>query len=295
MTAAKPSYEPSLARYLAQINRFPMLDEAEEAALARRYRETGDEAAARRLVTSHLRLVAKLALGYRGYGLPLADLISEGAIGMLKALKRFDPDRGIRLASYAKWWIRAQIQEYVLRSSSLVKIGTTAAEKKLFFNLRKLKARLGELDGTNISPESTARIAAALGVREADVMQMNARLSAADDSLNAAFDDGNGEWQDALADESENQEAALARRDEADDRRGLLNLALAHLHPREREIIRARYLTEKAVPLEVLAGRYGVTPQRIRQIELAAVEQLQSTVRRLVAGRSRSATTQRAA
>jgi RNA polymerase sigma-32 factor len=295
MTPAKQSREPALVRYLAEIARFPMLEEAQEIALARRYRESGDEAAARRLVTSHLRLVAKIALGYRGYGLPLADLISEGAVGMLKALKRFDPDRGIRLASYAKWWIRAQIQEYVLRSSSLVKMGTTAAEKKLFFNLRKLKARWGEFDGANISTESITRIAAVLGVRESDVMQMNARLSAADDSLNAAFAEGEGEWQDALADESENQEATLARRDEADQRRELLNLALAHLNPREREIVRERYLREKAIPLAVLADRYGVTPQRIRQIELAAVEQLQSTVRRLAAGRPISATTQRAA
>ena len=290
----KYSLDRSLSRYLARLAQFPMLEEQEENALARRYRETGDETAAHRLVTSHLRLVAKIAFGYRGYGLPVADLISEGEIGMLKAVHRFVPDRGVRLASYAKWWIRAEIQEYVLHSWSLVKLGTTAAQKKLFFNLRRVKAQLGAFEGTELSTENARRIATTLDVREADVVQMNARFSARDDSLNVGLAEDDRQWQDRLADDSESQEAVLMRRDEARQRHELLERAMVHLTAREGEIVRARRLTEKPLPFAVLAARYNVTPQRVRQIEVGAIGKLQALMKQLALNGS-TPVTQRAA
>lgn len=265
--------EPWLARYLAEAARAPMLEKAEERCLALRYRERGDRAAADRLVTSHLRLVAKIALGYRGYGLPVADLVAEGGIGLMKAIERFDPQRGFRLSSYARWWIRAQIHEYVLASWSLVKMGTTNAQKKLFFNLRRLKARLHEIDG-GISPEAVRTIARDLDVPEADVVQMNGRLAVGEVSLNAPVGEEEDDWQDRLADDSENQEAMLARRDEMRHRRETLASGLTLLAPRAREIIHARHLREEPVSLAILAARYGVTPKRVRQIEEKAIATL---------------------
>jgi RNA polymerase sigma-32 factor len=272
--------EPELARYLTQIARYPMLDEQEENALARRYRSAADRSAADRLVTSHLRLVAKIAFGYRGYGLPTADLIAEGGLGLVKAVERFDPDRGVRLSAYARFWIRAQIQAYVLATWSLVKIGTTGAQKKLFFNLRRLKAQLQEIDNA-ISPEAASKIARALDVTETEVVEMNWRLSATETSLNAAVaEDGDGDWQDRLADESEDQEAVMTRCDELRHRRESLAAALTQLTPRAREIIRERYLCEEPVSLAVLAARYGVTPQRVRQIEDEAIAKLRGNTER---------------
>ncbi|HEX4195462.1 MAG TPA: RNA polymerase sigma factor RpoH [Stellaceae bacterium] len=275
------SIEPWLARYLAEIARTPMLDEPEEYRLATQYRTQGDRAAADRLVTSHLRLVAKIALGYRGYGLPLADLIAEGGVGLVKAVDRFDPERGFRLSSYARWWIRAEIHEYVLASWSLVKLGTTAAQKKLFFNLRRLKAQLQEFD-SGISPEATRKIASVLEVSETEVVQMNGRLAARQISLNAAIgDDEESDWEDRLADDSEDQETALVRCDELRHRRENLAIALSQLAPRAQEIIRARYLRDEPVPLAILANRYGITPQRVRQIEDDAVRKLRARLQQL--------------
>ena len=279
MSRVAASVQPWLARYLATVTRLPMLDELEELRLARRYRDTGDKKAADRLVTSHLRLVAKIALGYRGYGLPIADLAAEGGVGLVKAVKRFDPARGVRLSSYARWWIRAQIQEYVLASWSMVKMGTTAAEKKLFFNLRRLKAELREID-SGISPEAVRTIASKLEVPEADVLQMNGRLAARESSLDAPFAEGeDGDWQDRLPDDGEDQESATARCDEVRKHRILVQKGLMHLAPRARDIIRERYLRDDPVPLSILASRYGVTPQRIRQIEEKAIADLRSHAR----------------
>lgn len=280
------SVEPELARYLAKIARYPMLEEQEENALARRYRGNGDRSAADRLITSHLRLVAKIAIGHRGYGLPLADLIAEGSLGLVKAVDRFDPERGVRLSSYARWWIRAQIHEYVLASWSLVKIGTTGAQKKLFFNLRRLKAQLQEID-SGISPEAAARIAKELDVSETEVVEMNWRLSAGETSLNAAVaNDGEGDWQDRLADERDDQEAVATQCDELLHRRESLAAALAQLTPRAREIVRERYLREQPVTLTILAARYGITPQRVRQIEVEAITKLRAHAARSARDRS---------
>jgi RNA polymerase sigma-32 factor len=278
--------EPGLARYLAEIARYPMLEEQEESVLARRYRGEGDRSAADRLITSHLRLVAKIALSYRGYGFPIADLIAEGGLGLVKAVERFDPDRGVRLSSYARFWIRAQIHEYVVASWSLVKMGTTGAQKKLFFNLRRLKAQLQEIDN-GISPEAASRIASALNVTETEVVEMNWRLAATETSLNAAVaEEGDGDWQDRLADEREDQEAVMTRCDELQHRRDSLAAALTQLAPRAREIIRERYLRDEPVSLAILAARYGVTPQRVRQIEEEAIAKLRSHATRITRLRS---------
>ncbi len=274
------SAEGNLARYLQEIRKFPMLQPEEEYMLAKRWREHGDPDAAQRLVTSHLRLVAKIAMGYRGYGLPLSELISEGNVGMMQAVKRFDPDRGFRLATYAMWWIRASIQEYILHSWSLVKMGTTAAQKKLFFNLRKLKGQLQAIDEGDLSPEHVKKIATELGVAEADVVSMNRRLAAPDHSLNAPLrSDGEGEWQDWLVDEDEDQETTLGDRQELGLRRDLLRSAMSHLTERERDILIERRLREVPTTLEDLSQKYGISRERVRQIEVRAFEKLQKSIR----------------
>jgi len=284
------SGEGSLTRYLQEIRKFPMLEPEEEYMLAKRWKEREDSEAAHRLVTSHLRLVAKIAMGYRGYGLPLSELISEGNVGMMQAVKRFDPDRGFRLATYAMWWIRAAIQEYILHSWSLVKMGTTAAQKKLFFNLRKLKGQLQAVEDGDLSPENLKKIATELDVPEADVISMNRRLASPDHSLNAPLrSDSEGEWQDWLVDETESQEAKLADRQELGLRRDLLEKALTHLNERERHILGERRLKENPTTLEDLSQHYGISRERVRQIEVRAFEKLQKAIkaaaieRRLVA------------
>ena len=281
-THALPSIssEGNLSRYLQEIRKFPMLQPEEEYMLAKRWREHGDPGAAHRLVTSHLRLVAKIAMGYRGYGLPLSELISEGNVGMMQAVKRFDPDRGFRLATYAMWWIRASIQEYILHSWSLVKMGTTAAQKKLFFNLRKLKGQLQAIDDGDLSPENVRKIATELGVPEADVVSMNRRLAAPDHSLNAPLrSDGEGEWQDWLVDDVEDQETSLGERQELGLRRDLLRGALSHLTPRERDILAERRLRDVPTTLEDLSQKYGISRERVRQIEVRAFEKLQKAIK----------------
>ena len=281
-THALPSVarEGNLARYLAEIRRFPMLAPEEEYMLAKSWREHGDKDAAHKLVTSHLRLVAKIAIGYRGYGLPLSELISEGNVGMMQAVKRFDPDRGFRLATYAMWWIRAAIQEYVLHSWSLVKMGTTAAQKKLFFNLRKIKGQLQAIEDGDLSPENVKRIAKELAVPESDVVSMNRRLSAPDNSLNAPLRaDGDGEWQDWLVDEGPTQEARLGDRQELGLRRDLLRTAMTHLTARERDILVERRLKDEPATLEDLSRRYGISRERVRQIEVRAFEKLQRAIK----------------
>jgi RNA polymerase sigma-32 factor len=275
-----PAPTRGLGLLLSEIRKFPMLQPEEEYMLAKRWREHGDPGAAQRLVTSHLRLVAKIAMGYRGYGLPLSELISEGNVGMMQAVKRFDPDRGFRLATYAMWWIRASIQEYILHSWSLVKMGTTAAQKKLFFNLRKLKGQLQAIDEGDLSPENVRKIATELGVPEADVISMNRRLAAPDHSLNAPLRaDGEGEWQDWLVDDVEDQETSLSERQELSLRRDLLRGAMAHLTPRERDILVARRLTEVPTTLEDLSQKYGISRERVRQIEVRAFEKLQKAIK----------------
>ena len=275
--------ESNLTRYLQEIRRFPMLDVGEEFMLAKAWREHGDTDAAHRLVTSHLRLVAKIAMGYRGYGLPLSELISEGNVGMMQAVKRFDPDRGFRLATYAMWWIRASIQEFILHSWSLVKIGTTAAQKKLFFNLRKLKGQLQAIDEGDLSAEHVRSIAEKLDVPEADVVDMNRRLRAPDHSLNAPLRaDAEMEWQDTLVDESDSQEVGLMQRQELGKRRQLLNDAIETLNERERRIFTERHLRESPTTLEELSRLYGVSRERIRQIEERAFEKIQKAVRKMV-------------
>jgi len=270
----------SLSRYLQDIRRFPMLSPEEEYRLAKQYHESADERAVERLVTSHLRLVAKIAMGYRGYGLPLGELIGEGNVGMMLAVKRFDPDRGFRLATYAMWWIRAAIQEYILHSWSLVKIGTTAAQKKLFFNLRRLKSQMRALDDGDLSPEIVAGIAKRLGVSDGEVINMNRRLASPDRSLNAPLRiDGEGEWQDRLVDERDDQEVELARREERGTRRHLLADALMTLNTRERNVLIERRLRESPVTLEDLSQRYGISRERVRQIEVKAFEKLQKSVK----------------
>ena len=248
--------------------------------LAKSWRERDDVAAAHKLVTSHLRLVAKIAMGYRGYGLPLSELISEGNVGMMQAVKRFDPDRGFRLATYAMWWIRAAIQEYILHSWSLVKMGTTAAQKKLFFNLRKLKGQMRAIEEGDLAPEQVTHIADTLGVPEDDVVQMNRRLAAPDHSLNAPLRiDGDGEWQDWLVDESESQEDLLAESEELGKRRTLLVSAMENLNERERHILEERRLKEDPTTLEELSQEYGISRERVRQIEVRAFEKLQKAIR----------------
>ncbi len=272
--------ESNLARYLQEIRKFPMLDADEEYMLAKRWREHGDTEAAHRLVTSHLRLVAKIAMGYRGYGLPINELISEGNVGMMQAVKRFDPDRGFRLATYAMWWIRAAIQEYILHSWSLVKMGTTAAQKKLFFNLRKLKGQLQAIEEGDMSPENVKKIAQELDVSEDEVVSMNRRLASPDHSLNAPLRiDGEGEWQDWLVDERESQEAALAEREELSKRRKLLTHAMKSLNERERNILTERRLKDEPTTLEDLSKEYGISRERVRQIEVRAFEKLQKSIR----------------
>ncbi len=270
----------NLSRYLQEIRQFPMLEPEEEYMLAKSWREHGDTEAAHRLVTSHLRLVAKIAMGYRGYGLPVNELISEGNVGMMQAVKRFDPDRGFRLATYAMWWIRAAIQEYILHSWSLVKIGTTAAQKKLFFNLRKLKGQLQAIEEGDLSPENVKKIATDLGVPEEEVVNMNRRLAAPDHSLNAPLRvDGEGEWQDWLVDETESQEIRLAERQELGKRKRLLARAMDQLNERERHILTERRLKDEPTTLEDLSRVYGISRERVRQIEVRAFEKLQKAIR----------------
>jgi RNA polymerase sigma-32 factor len=283
-TPALPSIasEGALARYLQEIRRFPLLQADEEYMLAKRWREHEDPEAAHRLVTSHLRLVAKIAMGYRGYGLPLSELISEGNVGMMQAVKRFDPDRGFRLATYAMWWIRASIQEYILHSWSLVKIGTTAAQKKLFFNLRRLKGQIQAIEEGDLTPEHVAKIAKELDVPESDVVSMNRRLMAPDNSLNAplrADGDGEGEWQDWLVDDEASQESKLGDRQELGLRRDLLKTAMSHLNERERDILAERRLKENPTTLEDLSAKYGISRERVRQIEVRAFEKLQKAIK----------------
>jgi RNA polymerase sigma-32 factor len=274
------SSEGNLSRYLQEIRKFPMLAPDEEFMLAKRWTEHEDTQAAHKLVTSHLRLVAKIAMGYRGYGLPLSELISEGNVGMMQAVKRFDPDRGFRLATYAMWWIRAAIQEYILHSWSLVKIGTTAAQKKLFFNLRKLKGQLQAIEEGDLSPENVASIATTLDVPEADVISMNRRLASPDHSLNAPLrSDSEGEWQDWLVDEGESQEAKLGDRQELGLRRDLLAKAMSHLNERERDILTHRRLREQPTTLEDLSQKYDISRERVRQIEVRAFEKLQKAIK----------------
>ena len=273
-----------LTRYLEEIRQFPMLEPQQEYMLAKRWREHGDRDAAHELVTSHLRLVARIAMGYRGYGLPVGEVISEGNVGLMQAVKRFDPDKGFRLATYAMWWIRAAIQEYILRSWSLVKMGTTAAQKKLFFNLRKIKGQLKALDEGDLRPDQVKQIATRLGVSEEDVVSMNRRL-AGDSSLNAPVrnDAESGEWQDWLVDETMDQETALAESEERDNRRGMLNDALKGLNERERRVFEARRLAEEPLTLEELSAEFGVSRERIRQIEVRAFEKVQKAVTKAAA------------
>jgi RNA polymerase sigma-32 factor len=276
-----------LTRYLEEIRQFPMLEPQEEYMLAKSWREHGDRDAAHRLVTSHLRLVARIAMGYRGYGLPIGEVMSEGNVGLMQAVKRFDPDKGFRLATYAMWWIRAAIQEYILRSWSLVKMGTTAAQKKLFFNLRKIKGQLKALDEGDLRPDQVKRIATQLGVTEEDVVSMNRRL-AGDSSLNAPVrnDSESGEWQDWLVDETMDQETALAESEEKENRRALLNNALKGLNERERRVFEARRLAEDPLTLEELSAEFGVSRERIRQIEVRAFEKVQKAVQKAAAAQA---------
>ncbi|MEK9531717.1 MAG: RNA polymerase sigma factor RpoH [Alphaproteobacteria bacterium] len=272
----------NLSKYLSRIRSFPMLDKDEEYMLAKSWSERDDVEAAHKLVTSHLRLVAKIAMGYRGYGLPLSDLISEGNIGMMHAVKKFDPERGFRLATYAMWWIKASIQEYILRSWSLVKIGTTAAQKKLFFNLRRLKGKIDAIDGGDLKPEQVTYIADTLEVAETEVISMNQRMSGGDKSLNtpmASDIDGGGEWQDWIEDDRENQEVEFAEREEFEAQYSVMREALESLNPREQRIIHARRLTEPALTLEELSEEFNVSRERVRQIEVRAFEKLSQAVK----------------
>tara|TARA_B100000029_G_scaffold494893_1_gene559217 strand:- start:479 stop:1375 length:897 start_codon:yes stop_codon:yes gene_type:complete len=274
------SPEGGLSRYLQEIRNFPMLDAEEEYILAKRWREHDDVDSAHTLVTSHLRLVAKIAMGYRGYGLPVGELISEGNVGLMQAVKRFEPDKGFRLATYAMWWIRASIQEYILRSWSLVKMGTTTAQKKLFFNLRKLKGQLKAIEEGDLHPDTVKTIADKLDVSEDDVVQMNRRLSGADHSLNAPMRvDGEGEWQDWLVDETPNQETVLGETEELGKRRDLLADAMQTLNERERQILTERRLKDDPSTLEDLSKEFGISRERVRQIEVRAFEKLQKAIR----------------
>ncbi len=284
-SAALPvlSGENGLSRYLREIRRFPMLEPQEEYMLAKRWREHEDPEAAHKLVTSHLRLVAKIAMGYRGYGLPIGEVISEGNVGLMQAVKRFEPERGFRLATYAMWWIRASIQEYILRSWSLVKMGTTASQKKLFFNLRKAKSQISALDEGDLRPEQVDTIATRLGVSKQDVIDMNRRMSG-DSSLNAPLrEEGEGEWQDWLVDDSASQENLLVDREEADNRHVALHRALGVLNDRERRIFEARRLTDDPITLEQLSDEFDISRERVRQIEVRAFEKVQAAVKAGVA------------
>ena len=270
------SGEAGLSRYLTEIRKFPLLSAEDEYMFAKRWKEHEDPEAARRLVTSHLRLVAKIAMGYRGYGLPVSEIVSEGNVGLMQAVKRFEPDKGFRLATYAMWWIRASIQEYVLRSWSMVKLGTTAAQKKLFFNLRKAKSNIGAIEEGDLTPEHVATLSDRLGVTPTEVTEMNRRLSGPDASLNAPLrSESESEWQDWLADDTADQETRLAEREEMDDRHTLLVNAMKDLTERERDIIQARRLQDEPVTLEDLSQKYGVSRERVRQIEVRAFEKLQ--------------------
>jgi RNA polymerase sigma-32 factor len=285
-TAALPilTAESGLTRYLEEIRRFPMLEPQDEYMLAKRWREHGDRDAAHKLVTSHLRLVAKIAMGYRGYGLPISEVISEGNVGLMQAVKRFEPEKGFRLATYAMWWIKAAIQEYILRSWSLVKMGTTANQKKLFFNLRKAKSKISALEEGDLRPDQVKLIAKRLGVSEQDVIDMNRRLGG-DVSLNAPIreDGDSGEWQDWLVDDVNDQEARLAENEESDNRRKALVDALSVLNERERRIFEARRLADDPITLEDLAAEFGVSRERVRQIEVRAFEKVQRAVKSRVA------------
>src|ERR1700737_4260421 len=276
--------ESGLTRYLEEIRRFPMLEPQDEYMLAKRWREHGDRDAAHKLVTSHLRLVAKIAMGYRGYGLPISEVISEGNVGLMQAVKRFEPEKGFRFATYAMWWIKAAIQEYILRSWSLVKLGTTANQKKLFFNLRKTKSKISPLDEGDLRPDQVKIIAQWLGVTEQDMVDMNRRLGG-DVSLNAPTreEGDSGEWQDWLVDEISDQETRLAESEEADNRRKALGEALTVLNERERRIFEARRLAEDPITLEQLAVEFGVSRERVRQIEVRAFEKVQNAVKNRVA------------
>jgi RNA polymerase sigma-32 factor len=285
-----PAEGSSLSRYLEEIRRFPMLEPEEEFMLAKRWQEQGDTEAAHRLVTSHLRLVAKIAMGYRGYGLPLNEIISEGNVGLMQAVKRFDPDRGFRLATYAMWWIRAAIQEYILHSWSLVKMGTTAAQKKLFFNLRKLKGQMQAIDEGDLPPETVKAIAERLDVTENEVIEMNRRLEGADRSLNVPLRvDSDTDWQDWLIDETASQETELVEADEFDHRMSLLHRAMTVLNERERHILTERRLKDEPTTLEELSGAYGISRERVRQIEVRAFEKLQRAIRSLEAEQAANA------
>ena len=283
-----PSPETGLSRYLQQIRKFPMLEPEEEYMLAKRWVEEQDTEAAHKMVTSHLRLAAKIAMGYRGYGLPQAEVISEANVGLMQAVKRFDPEKGFRLATYAMWWIRASIQEYVLRSWSLVKLGTTGAQKKLFFNLRKAKARIGALEEGDLHPEKVTRIANDLGVTEAEVISMNRRLSGGDASLNATVGsegEGSMQWQDWLEDESADQAGDYEASDELETRRALLIEAMTALNEREQDILTKRRLIDHPLTLEDLSSQYSVSRERIRQIEVRAFEKLQMRMQSLARDR----------
>jgi RNA polymerase sigma-32 factor len=285
MSAAVPmiSGESGLARYLTQIRRFPMLEPQEEYMLAKRWREHEDPGAAHKLVTSHLRLVAKIAMGYRGYGLPISEVVSEGNVGLMQAVKRFEPDKGFRLATYAMWWIRASIQEYILRSWSLVKMGTTASQKKLFFNLRRAKSQISALDEGDMRPDQVKTIARRLGVTEKDVIDMNRRMSG-DASLNSPLrEESEGEWQDWLVDDVASQEHTLAEREETGNRIVALRNALGVLNPRERRIFEARRLADEPMTLEALSDEFDISRERVRQIEVRAFEKIQSAVKAGVA------------
>jgi RNA polymerase sigma-32 factor len=275
------SVHGGLTRYLEEIRQFPMLEPQEEFMLAKSWREHGDRDAAHKLVTSHLRLVARIAMGYRGYGLPIGEVVSEGNVGLMQAVKRFDPDKGFRLATYAMWWIRAAIQEYILRSWSLVKMGTTAAQKKLFFNLRKMKSQMKALEEGDLRPDQVKRIATQLGVTEEDVISMNRRL-AGDSSLNAPVrnDSESGEWQDWLVDNTIDQETALAESEEKGHRHDMLTNALKGLNERERRVFQARRLSDEPLTLEELSSEFGVSRERIRQIEVRAFEKVQKAVQK---------------
>jgi RNA polymerase sigma-32 factor len=287
MAAALPvlANEGGLSRYLDEIRRFPMLEPHEEYMLAKSWREHGDREAAHKLVTSHLRLVAKIAMGYRGYGLPIGEVVSEGNVGLMQAVKRFEPDKGFRLATYAMWWIKAAIQEYILRSWSLVKMGTTANQKKLFFNLRKAKGRISAFEEGDLRPDQVKQIATQLGVTEQDVVDMNRRLGG-DASLNAPLRDegeGGGEWQDWLVDSGQSQEQVLVEEEEGQNRLTALRNALSVLNPRERRIFEARRLSDDPITLEELSTEFGVSRERVRQIEVRAFEKIQDAVKQNLA------------
>ena len=285
-----PTEGTGLARYLDEIRRFPMLEQGEEYMLAKRWREHDDSQAAHRLVTSHLRLVAKIAMGYRGYGLPINEIISEGNVGLMQAVKRFDPDRGFRLATYAMWWIRAAIQEYILHSWSLVKLGTTAAQKKLFFNLRRLKSQMQAIEEGDLSPEAVKQIATTLEVTEQDVIDMNRRLEGPDHSLNAMLrSESDTEWQDWLVDDSASQGGVRAEEGELDHRRGRLDAAMHVLSEREKHILTERRLKDEPTTLEDLSSQYGISRERVRQIEVRAFEKLQKAIMALEAEQAQKA------